>query len=125
MKRTLWMVCAALVALVSCEKQPEELNWVPVTFDLQATQSSEAGTKSVKSSWENGDLIFVVFSGLQSPNYLKLTFDQGVWVETQMTSKYEQALPLNEGDKGTMTAIFLPFTSKDNYIYDGTVLHVQ
>jgi len=118
MKRTLWMVCAALVALVSCEKQPEELNWVPVTFDLQATQSSEAGTKSVKSSWENGDLIFVVFSGLQSPNYLKLTFDQGVWVETQMSSKYEQALPLNEGDEGTMTALFLPFAKPYTYIYD-------
>ena len=112
------MVCAALVALVSCEKQPQELNRVPVTFDIHVTQSSEADTKAVKTQWENGDIIFVVFSGLQSPYYLKLTFDGEEWVETQMCSKYEGTLPLSEGDEGTMTALYLPFARPDTYIYD-------
>lgn len=118
MKKALLMVCAALVALVSCEKNPAGLNGGPVTFDLQAAYPDGAETKSVKSGWEDGDVIYVVFSGVESPNYLKMRYEEGTWIETQMSSKYETTLPLSEGDEGTMTAIFLPFASEDTYIYD-------
>ena len=118
MKKALLMVCAALVALVSCEKNPAGLNGGPVTFDLQAAYPDGAETKSVKSGWEDGDVIYVVFSGVESPNYLKMRYEEGTWIETQMSSKSETTLPLSEGDEGTMTAIFLPFASEDTYIYD-------
>jgi len=118
MKNTLWMVCAALVALVSCEKQPAELNRVPVTFDLQAAHPDGMGTKAVKAGWEDGDRIFVVFSGVESPHYLIMTYNNGAWDKTQMNDRYEAGLPLNEGDEGTMTAIFLPFAAEETYMYD-------
>lgn len=118
MKKALMMVCAALVALVSCQKQAIESNPVPVSFDLRATHPDGAGTKSVKSGWEDGDKIFIVFSGVESPNYLTITYERGFWIEKQMCKKNEAVLPLSEGDEGTMTAIFLPFASEETYIYD-------
>ena len=118
MKKALLMVCAAIVALVSCETLPTELDSVPVSFDLRASYQTGAETKSVKSGWEDGDVIYVVFSGVESPNYLKMRYEEGTWIETQMSSKYETTLPLSEGDEGTMTAIFLPFAAEETYIYD-------
>ena len=95
MKKTLSMVCAALVALVSCEKHPAGLNGGPVTFDLQASYQGGSETKSVKSGWEDGDVIYVVFSGVDSPYYLKMEYVSGAWVETTMRERYMHALPLN------------------------------
>ena len=118
MKKALMMVCAALVALVSCEKQPVVAERVPVTFTLQATFPDGAETKAVKSGWENGDIIFVTFSGVECPKYLKMTYDHGAWDERQMEENSESVLPLSDGDEGTMTAIFLPFAKKDTYLYD-------
>ena len=118
MKRTFLMVCAALVALVSCEKQVIETpkNTVPVTFNLQATHPDGTGTKAVKSGWENGDIIFVIFSGVSSPYYLKITYDNGTWMQKQMNADSEDMLPLCEGDMGTMTAIFQPFAKEYTHL---------
>jgi hypothetical protein len=109
MQKALFMVCAALVALVSCEKQPVVANWVPISFHLQATHPDGAKTKAVKQDWENGDKIFVTFSGVPSPKYLKMTYYNGIWVDKQMDEDRECNLPLSEGDTGMMTASYLPF----------------
>ena len=118
MKKALLMVCAALVALVSCDKQSAELKEVPITFNLQATHPDGVGTKAVKSGWEDGDIIFVIFSGVESPHYLKMIYEDGIWTEVQMNDNKESLLPLSEGDEGTMIAIFLPFASQDTYLYN-------
>ena len=118
MKKALLMACAALVALVSCENQSLDTDRVPVTFHLQATLPVGAETKAVKEGWEDGDIIFVVFSGVESPGYLKMTYDNGTWIEKQMNDVNECALPLNEHDKGTMTAIFQPFAKDYTFLYD-------
>ena len=118
MKKALLMVCAALVAFVSCENQPLDLDRVPVTFHLHATLPDGVETKAVKADWEDGDIIFVVFSGVKSPYFLKMTYDKGTWVEKQMCAENERVLPLSEGDAGTMTAIFQPFARDYTYLYD-------
>ena len=117
MKKTFLMVCAALVALVSCNKQTVNPNTKTVKFNLNATfQDDGEKTKAVKQGWENGDKIFVTFSGVPCPKYLKLTYDNGTWVEKQMDENSECDLPLSEGDTGTMTAIYLPY-AKDYTCY--------
>ena len=116
MKKVFMMVCAALVALVSCEKQSVVSDRAPISFNLQATLPGGAETKAVKSGWEDGDAIFVTFSGVPCPKFLKMTYDNGTWVEKQMDEDSECDLPLFEGDQGTMTAIFLPF-AKDYTCY--------
>ena len=110
MKKTALILCAALLALVSCNKQleaPEEgVNASPaqITFKLDATHPDGGATKAVKTAWETGDVIFVFFSGQAAPSYLELKWDGTTWDSTPKNS-----LALAESESGTMTAVFLPF----------------
>ena len=123
MKKNIAIFLGVLLALVSCNSEDAIISSdnvsQKITFNLKAKyQDDETATRAVKSDWEEGDVIFVIFSGLESPNYLKLELEGGEWIATQMTERHESTLSLNEGDEGTMTAIFLPFSKKSNYIYD-------
>lgn len=114
MKRIILMVCAALVALVSCEKQPVETpisEGSKIVFNLSATHPGD--TKAVKTAWENGDVIFVFFSGAHAPKYLKMTYNSTTnsWSNVEMNCDSEEALGLAENATGTMRAIYLPFDS--------------
>lgn len=107
MKRIILMVCAALVALVACEKQPIE-NPVnegsEIVFNLTATHPED--TKAVKTGWETNDVIFVFFSGQAAPKYLEMKWNGTAWVNTEKNS-----LALAESETGTMRAVYLPFDS--------------
>ncbi len=130
-KAFLMMVCAALVALVSCEKQPlnpvdeatveNPAGNISLTFNLSATHPDGADTKAVKTAWENGDVLFVFFSGVAAPKYLKLTYNigTGVWSGTEMNGASAEALGLAESATGTMRAVFLPFGSGATVQDDG------
>ena len=127
MKKYLILLLAATVALVSCNNEipgPENGNETipvaPVTFNLTANHPD--ATKAVKSGWESGDAIFVFFSGATSPNHLKMTFDGTSWtsVEYDGATPTPGALGLNNGDTGTMRAIFLPFGSSATVAANGT-----
>jgi hypothetical protein len=47
--KTEGLVCAALVALVSCERQPAEMNVAPVSFDLQAAYTAPISSTGPRS----------------------------------------------------------------------------
>ena len=110
----------ALATLVSCEEEsltPENgiTESQPITFNLTAGHPD--ATKAVKTGWENGDAIFVFFSGA-TPNgtnvpYLKMEFNGTQWTSTEMNGAAASpgSLGLNNGDTGTMRAVFLPFGS--------------
>ena len=128
MKKTLFLtVCAALFALASCEKQPlgapDTPDCNPITFNLSATHPGGAGTKAaVKADWEEGDAIFVFFSGADAPKYLKMTYTGGSWVNKEYdgATQTDGALGLSDGDNGTMRAVFLPFSSAATVVKDGS-----
>ena len=74
MKKVLFVLCAAALALVSCNKElnPAENGQgakesTPIVFNLSAIHPNDAGTKAVKTGWENGDVVFVFFSGATAP----------------------------------------------------------
>ena len=124
-----------LLVLFSCGKaalvpEPEiqapiQNALTPIRFELTATHPAD--TKAVKTGWENGDVIFVFFrqdasyTPVVSPNYLKMSFDGTAWTSTEMGS-----LGLANGDKGKMTAVYLPFgnsasisaDSDGNYVFN-------
>ena len=107
MKRIILMVCAALVALVSCEKQPMENpsnEGSEIVFNLSATHPGD--TKAVKTGWEENDVIFVFFSSQAAPKYLEMKWNGTAWVSTAKNS-----LALAESETGTMRAVYLPFGS--------------
>lgn len=120
MKKIIILCIAALFAVVSCNKEKVEPNQelTQITFNLNASHPDEAdATKAVKTGWEEGDVIFVFFSGTAAPKYLEMKREGGAWV-----FESKNGLALRNGTKGTMRAIYLPFGSdvtvgKDGYNY--------
>ena len=117
MKKVFLMVCAALVALVACEKQPVDVlaEDTPVIFNLDAIHPDGTGTKAVKTAWEENDVIFVFFSGQTAPAYLELKRTGSAW-----TSTAKNGLSLGVSETGTMRAVFLPFGNDASVVLDGT-----
>ena len=106
MKRIILMVCAALVALVSCEKQPVENpsnEGSEIVFNLSATHPGD--TKAVKTGWEENDVIFVFIQGQTAPAYLEMKWDGSSWVNTS------KGLSAIADGSVSMRAVYLPFGS--------------
>ncbi len=129
MKKTFSLtICIALFALLSCEKQPVDningQNNSTIVFNLSATHPGGADTKAaIKDDWEDGDAIFVFFSGATVPKYLKMTYDHTAtpkWTSTEYSG--DSATPGALSDisaSGTMRAVFLPFGSTATVTNDG------
>lgn len=120
MKKIVLILCAAVLALMSCNKDltPNEAKQgepIDVVFNLSATHPDGTDTKAVKTAWETGDVVFVFFSGQTAPAYLELKYDGTKWVNTP-----KKGLSFLEGDTGTMTAVYLPFGSGATVVDDGS-----
>ena len=130
MKKYLILMLAAAAALVSCGKEtlapetdvPENVNETvqatTITFNLSANHP----TKAVKEDWQDGDAIFVFFTGAAAPKHLKMTYDGTSWTSAEYNAATQTAgaLGLKNGDTGTMRAVFLPFGSDATVSADGT-----
>ena len=118
---------AAVVALVSCSKEGldpingnEPAGATAITFNLNANHPE--ATKAVKSGWENGDVIFVFFSGATAPKHLKMIYNESSWTSEEYdgSEHIPGALGLENGNTGTMRAVFLPFGSDATVSASGT-----
>lgn len=117
MKKLFILCVAALFAVVSCNKEKVEPNHelTQITFNLTASHPDQAdATKAVKGGWEDGDVIFVFFSGATAPMYLKMERVSGSWTYTSMNG-----LMLENESTGTMRAVYLPFGSDVTVEKDG------
>ena len=127
MEKALIILAAIALTLVSCTMEiadvvPEE-NVAPqksIVFNLTANHPDGAATKAVKTGWENGDVIYVFFSNVAAPKYLKMSYDGTQWAYTQMNGASEESLVLTEGATGTMRAVCLPFGNALTVRNDGT-----
>ena len=118
MKKIALIICAGLMALVSCNKEiasPDQgvKEATPVVFNLTATHPGD--TKAVKTGWETGDVVFVFFSTQAAPRYLEMK-----WTGTKWVSEGKNSLALTEDEHGYMTAVYLPFGSDATVTADGT-----
>lgn len=132
MKKYLILMLAAAAALVSCGKEtlapevevPENVNETvqatPITFNLSANHPD--ATKAVKEHWQDGDAIFVFFTGAAAPKHLKMTYNGTAWTSAEYNGATQTAgaLGLKNGDTGTMRAVFLPFGSDATVSASGT-----
>ena len=75
----------------------------------------------IKNKWEAGDVIYVFFSNRAAPRYLKMKYDGADWSYTEMNGMVGGAgcLGFQNGDAGTMRAVYLPF-SGDVTVAEGT-----
>ncbi|MBR5907988.1 MAG: hypothetical protein IKZ50_06320 [Bacteroidales bacterium] len=110
MKKTI-IILSAILAFVACNQeiiQPEDTSTV---FNITITR--EGDTKAVKSAWEDGDVVYLFFSTVAAPNYVKLSYSGGSWTSTKVGT-------FGITVDGTMTAIYLPYGNSETVSADGT-----
>lgn len=110
MKKTI-IILSALIALVGCNKENTQPENAPNVFNITITR--EGDTKAVKANWENGDVVYVFFSTVAAPNYVKYTFDGTDWSNTKVGT-------FDITTAGYMTAIYLPYGNTETVSTDGT-----
>ena len=123
MKTKAILFLGAMLALTACTNE-DDITTEPatteapqqITFRLTASHPDDnatAQTRAVKAGWEDGDAIFVFFTGAAAPKHLKMTFDGTNWTSAEYNgaTKTDGALGLKNGDTGTMRAVYLPFGS--------------
>lgn len=125
MKKFLSIFCASLffgmmlLPFVACSEVEESATSeiTELRFDIRVTNASEPATKVVKTSWENGDKIFIFFKKtapteeyLNNLYYATLTYNSG-------TGKWDGAFSEGSshvekiGTAGIMYAIYFPFAN--------------
>lgn len=72
---------------------------------------SDAATKSVKSGWENGDRIFLFFSG--KSDYVTMTYSGGSWTASPETISGIDA-------SGQLAAVYAPYFSETPSYFGGS-----
>lgn len=112
----------AAIALAACSEaiQPEEPTTVQLVAGFVPVHADANGTKAVKSSWEDGDVVFIFFQNVTANSrYLEMRYDNGSWTQTFKNGLTEADLT-PDGSK-TLTAVYLPFCNDavPSYTYDG------
>lgn len=107
MRKSLFILLLVLAALSSCRKEyPVEKP--AVTYDISQLRFNliinyPETTKAVKSGWENGDKVFIFFTGKTS-GYVTIVFDGNNWSAPSASG----TVSFSE-TSGTLTAIYLPY----------------
>lgn len=105
MKKVLLILIAALLAFASCRKETpavEECRTYALSslhFDITIERLE---TKGIKSGWENGDKVFIFFSGVNSA-YVTMSFNGTAWSSTPSDGE----VVLHQ--TGRLTAVYLPY----------------
>lgn len=110
MKKTM-IILSALFALVGCSKENTQPEPTQTVFNITITREDD--TKAVKADWENGDVVYVFFSTVAAPNYVKCTYNGSDWSNTKVGT-------FDITEPGTMTAIYLPYGNAETVSADGT-----
>ena len=110
-------------SVLSCNKENQTIDPIPekVVFNLTVSPPIDASSyKLVKTEWEKGDVIFVFFSGVSAPQYLKMSYDGSSWNSTEMNGSSSGSMGLKNGDNGSIRAVYLPFGNDVTVAADGT-----
>ena len=99
---------SALLALVGCNKEITQPESTPKVFNITVNYGD--GTKAAKTGWENGDVVYVFFSTVEAPKYLKLSYN-GTWTATKYNGATEGDFDITSN--GKMTAIYLPYGNSE------------
>lgn len=115
MKKIFALLSAAL-ALAACNKEmevpvvvPEEDQPIVVNLAIEREDAFEdVNTRAtVKTTWAEGDVVFVFFSGIAAPKYLEMKYKSGEWVATPKNGL--TASDLSEATEKKMSAHYLPY----------------
>ena len=122
MKKTL-AILGAFLALAACSKKdmepavlPEEQDIVVnITISRTDVFEEDPGTRAtVKSTWDDGDVVFVFFSRIAPPKYLEMKYQAGTWKATPKNGL--TASDLSGATDKRMAGVFMPYGSDANVV---------
>lgn len=108
MKKYFMIFAAAVLAAVACSKEEPQANepaTITYNFSIADKPSLDPSTKAVKTGWESGDKIYIVFDDpapTALTDFLILQYDGSKWDVAQQPSSSNQ--PNSEG--GTLDALY-------------------
>lgn len=116
-----------MLALLACNDEKYEINSQnnevrgtgELLVNLNITRSDDAETKAtVKTSFANNDVVYIVFKGITAPKYLEMKYSSsgGTWTATAKNGL--SASNLSEAADKKMTAIYLPYGSDATIVAD-------
>ena len=121
MKKKLFSIFAALLALSACQKVslPSEEG---KTYDLSRlrldfTIEQGEATKGVRTGWQNGDKVFIFFENINSA-YAVVEFDGSAWSAVPVIPSPMETPAL--ASSGFLTAVYLPYGNTLTPVWDGT-----
>ena len=95
---------AAAFSLVSCNKEQIETPQEAIKFNISVSSPTGADTKAVKTSWNEGDKIFIWFDSSVATNpELTITFNGSIWEAGELASNVSEKLLA----EGTMKYFYL------------------
>ena len=109
-KYLIFALCAVVISFVACQKESVKVE-EPVqaethlTLNFNITRGDEPATKAVKTSWEEGDIIYFFFDKVMDGHWLRLTYKSGNWVPYWFDSTLEARIAANSS--GTITALYM------------------
>ena len=114
-KSILLMGCLALM-IAGCNKEQnieEPMPEAPRHLSFNITVNNDFDTRAVKTAWESGDKVYVVFDDFFTDEaktavfYMTMTYADGTWNCSFSDSALEEYLL--EQTEGLLTAVYLPF----------------
>ena len=114
----------AAITLAACSEtiQPEEHATVQLVAGFVPVHADADGTKAVKTSWEDGDVVFIFFQDVTADSrYLEMRYENGSWTQTFKNGL--AATDLTPDGSKTLTAVYLPFCNDavPSYTHDGNM----
>ena len=113
MRKTLLILCA-FAALLSCSEIQETESGNEFRVNIRVSRSDDfAATKAtVKSSWADGDMIYLFFQDLDSSDkFLELIYSSSTHRWTAQAQNELEISNLEDAETKKMTAVFLPYGS--------------
>ena len=114
MRQSLFILLAALIAFWACQEITIDLTKESNTYSLSELQFNltierGTGTKGVRQSWQDGDVVFIFFENV-SDAYLTVTYHSstGLWDATP-TSVGNSSSVAGLAASGILTAVYLPY----------------
>lgn len=111
--KKMFVILSVAFALAACDLEIPNQQEVITKNEFNITITRADDTKAVKTGWEEGDVVFVFFSTVAAPDYVKFTYSSGTWSNTKVGT-------FDITSNGNMTAIYLPYGNSETVSADGT-----
>lgn len=121
MKKSLFILIAALVAFCACQKAVLPVTEGAKTYDLSQlrfdlTIEMPEATKGVRQAWQNGDKVYIFFQNV-STAYAYVEYDGSAWSADPVIPSPMSTPSL--GTSGYLTAVYLPYGNNLAPTWDG------